>query len=138
MHEIALRFVGRYYCPIYRTADGFYSERRGEEIPFRKFIAHIPTELVTECTDACDAPVRNGGVHRGGLFKAIEVELKIYYSDLIATLDVAENADLSEKSAAAKVFRTQFIKLLTVRKTAEPPKDDTDRPRMASLMSRAA
>lgn len=110
--------------PAYRTAAGFYSETKGDDLRRQDFIVYTPSQLVDAAAEAVDAPRDfQNAVNRPSLVKAIQVELGVIYADLMRTLPVAADASLGVASNASKQFRAAMVRLWTIPGTWEQNKD---------------
>jgi putative DNA primase/helicase len=110
----------------HRTARGAWSEARRAEVTRAEFVSYTPDALLLACGEAADAPRKaNGDPVRPDLVRAIEMELKVLWSDLIGTLPHERDVDLPETSAAAAAFRNAMVRLWTRTMTFEVIKDMT-------------
>lgn len=136
IHAIVNRVVLEDFRPAYRTHAGFFSESRGQEIRRQDLIGYTPSRLVDLAARGIDAPLKSDGtILRPSLLRAIKGELEVCFADLVQTLPLMADADLTEVSTAAREFRSALTRLLTTPKTWEASNDGPAS--RASLISRA-
>jgi hypothetical protein len=123
---------------VCRSDRGLWSEVLGEEIRRCDLVGFTPDWLVSECSQASDAPRDGNGVAvRSELIRLVQVELGVVWADLLPTLPPASQADLGKNTKRGRAFRQAVIRLWKLPTTWEKQQtDNKDTATKASLASR--
>jgi hypothetical protein len=141
IREIVKAYVPQRWQLVCRTARGAaWSEACGCEITRQQFIADIPEALMREAGRAADAPRDvTGRPVRADLLRAVEIELRILWADLMAELPAEADVDMGADTARGRQMRAALVQLWTRPRLLEQIKGTeagSDVASSASLVSR--